>query len=88
MVDTIAKIDSENKTRAIGIGTPGPADANGKIAKVAINLPQWYDIPLASEIEARAVIANHANCAGLGETWLVADRRFQNFIFLTSGTGV
>ena len=92
MVDASAKIDTENQTWATGIGTPGPADANGRIAKVAINLPQWYDIPLASEIEARTgkatVIANDANCAGLGKAWLGAGRNFQNFILLTLGTGI
>ncbi len=92
MVDAIAKIDTENQTRVISIGTPGPTDANGRIAKVAINLPQWYDIPLASEIEARTskatVITNDANCAGLGEAWLGAGRSFQNFILLILGTGV
>ena len=92
MVDAIAKIDPDNQTLALGVGTPGPADADGRIAKVAINLPQWYDIPLASELEARTgkatVIANDANCAGLGEAWLGVGRRFQNFILLTLGTGV
>lgn len=92
MVDAIARIDPKNQTRAIGVGTPGPADANGRIAKVAINLPQWYDVPLASEMEARTgkstIVANDANCAALGEAWLGAGRRFQNFILLTLGTGV
>lgn len=92
IVDAIAKIDPDNQTRAVGVGTPGPADADGRIAKVAINLPQWYDVPLASEIEARTgkatVVANDANCAGLGEAWLGAGLRFQNFILLTLGTGV
>jgi len=34
------------------------------------------------------IIANDANCAGLGEAWLGAGRRFNNFILLTLGTGV
>lgn len=92
IVDAIAKIDPENQTRAIGVGTPGPADADGRIAKIAINLPEWYDVPLASYIEAKTgkatVIGNDANCAGLGEAWLGAGQRFQNFILLTLGTGV
>ena len=92
MVDAIAKIDPENQTQAIGVGTPGPADAEGRIARLAINLPQWYNIPLASEMEARTgkatVVANDANCAGLGEAWLGAGLQFQNFILLTLGTGV
>lgn len=92
LVDAIARIDSTQETLAIGIGTPGPADAAGRIAKVAINLPGWYDVPLADWLEAKTgkptIIANDANCAGLGEAWLGAGRCFQNFIMLTLGTGV
>lgn len=77
---------------AIGVGTPGPVDAAGRIAKVAINLVGWHDVPLADMLEAKmgypTVLANDANCAGLGEAWLGAGRRFRNLILLTLGTGV
>jgi glucokinase len=77
---------------AIGVGTPGPADADGRIARVAINLADWHDVPLADWLEAKTgcptVLANDANCAGLGEAWLGAGRRFRNLILLTLGTGV
>lgn len=92
MVDAIAQVDNQSHALAIGVGTPGPADAAGRIAKVAINLPGWYDVPLADWLEAKTgkptIIANDANCAGLGESWLGVGRRFQNFILLTLGTGV
>jgi glucokinase len=92
IVDAIAQIDNQNHTIAIGVGTPGPADAAGRIAKVAINLSGWHDVPLADALEAKTgkptIIANDANCAGLGEAWLGAGRRFQNLILLTLGTGV
>jgi glucokinase len=91
MVEAIAQIDPEQKTVAIGVGTPGPADAKGRIAKVAINLSGWHNVPLADWLEAKTdkatTIANDANCAGLGEAWLGAGRRFQNLILLTLGTG-
>ncbi len=91
MVDAIAQIDPQH-TIAIGVGTPGPADAAGRIAKVAINLQGWHDVPLADWLEAKTslptIVANDANCAGLGEAWLGAGRRFQNLILLTLGTGV
>ncbi len=77
---------------AIGIGTPGPADASGRIARVAINLKGWHDVPLADWLEAKTgyptILANDANCAGLGEAWLGAGRQFQHLILLTLGTGV
>ncbi len=92
MVDAIAQIDPENQAIAIGVGTPGPADAKGKIAKIAINLSGWHNIPLADWLEEKTgkptVIANDANCAGLGEAWLGAGRHWQNLILLTLGTGV
>lgn len=92
MVDAINQIDPDNQSIAIGLGTPGPADATGKIAKVAINLAGWHDVPLAAWLEAKTgkptTLANDANCAGLGEAWLGAGRNFPNMILLTLGTGV
>lgn len=92
MVEAITQLNRDRKTVAIGVGTPGPADAMGRIAKVAINLAGWHDVPLAEMLEAKTgcptVIANDANCAGLGEAWLGAGRRFRNLILLTLGTGV
>jgi glucokinase len=100
MVEAIASLSSadahlapkQKAIAAIGIGTPGPTDAAGRIARVAINLEGWCDVPLADLIEAKTgcptVLANDANCAGLGEAWLGAGRRFRNLILLTLGTGV
>jgi glucokinase len=77
---------------AIGIGTPGPADLAGRVAKIAINLDGWVDIPIASLLKSRtgvpAVVGNDGNCAGLGERWLGAGRHYRNSVLLTLGTGV
>ena len=92
MVDAIAQLDPTRQSIAIGVGTPGPADATGRIARVAINLANWHDVPLADWLEAKTglptVLANDANCAGLGEAWLGGGRRFHDLILLTLGTGV
>ncbi|HEY9850043.1 MAG TPA: ROK family protein [Leptolyngbyaceae cyanobacterium] len=92
IVQALAACGGEENLKAIGIGTPGPADAAGRIAKVAINLVGWKNVPLADWIEAKTgiptILANDANCAGLGEAWLGAGRRFRNMILLTLGTGV
>ncbi|NJL09543.1 MAG: ROK family protein [Calothrix sp. SM1_7_51] len=91
MVEAIKEIDPENKAVAIGVGTPGPSDAKGRIALIAINLLGWKNIPLADWLEAKigkpTVIGNDANCAGLGEVWLGAGQNFKNLILLTLGTG-
>jgi glucokinase len=77
---------------AIGIGTPGPADLAGRVAKIAINLDGWIDIPIATILKTRtgvpAVVGNDGNCAGLGERWLGAGRHYRDFVLLTLGTGV
>ncbi|HEY9699350.1 MAG TPA: ROK family protein [Trichocoleus sp.] len=91
MVAAIEQLDP-SQTVAIGVGTPGPADVDGRIAKIAINLEGWRDIPLADWLEAKTgkptILANDANCAGLGEYWLGAGKRFEQMILLTLGTGV
>jgi glucokinase len=92
MVEAVQQLDPDQKTVAIGVGTPGPADAAGRIARVAINLQGWNDIPLADWLEAKTgrvtILANDANCAGMGEYWLGAGRNFRHLILLTLGTGV
>ncbi|HBY76296.1 MAG TPA: glucokinase, partial [Cyanobacteria bacterium UBA11148] len=96
VVDAIAtaitQLNTSQSKIAIGIGTPGPTDAAGRIARVAINLKDWHDVPLAEWLEAKTgcptILANDANCAGLGEAWLGAGRPFRNLILLTLGTGV
>ncbi len=92
MVGGINQIDPDHQTRAIGLGTPGPADAAGRVARVAINLQGWQEVPIADLLEAQTgrptIVANDANCAGLGEAWLGAGRAFQDMALLTLGTGV
>lgn len=91
IVAAIAHLDPDRRCLAIGIGTPGPTDATGRIARVAINLG-WNDVPLVDWLEEKTgkptFLANDANCAGLGEAWLGAGQPFQNLIMLTLGTGV
>ncbi|KAM3103562.1 ROK family protein [Phormidesmis sp. 146-12] len=92
IVAAISQVDPDGQSTAIGVGTPGPADAQGRIARVAINLTGWQNVPLADWLEAKTgrstILANDANCAGLGEAWLGAGRSFQDLILLTLGTGV
>jgi len=92
MLQAIDQLDPDRQARAIGIGTPGPACAEGRVARVAINLAGWQDVTLADWVEAKTglptVLANDANCAGLGEAWLGAGGNFRDLIMLTLGTGV
>ncbi len=91
LIDAIKRLKTPD-CLAIGVGTPGPIDPQGRIAKLAINLPHWQEIPLADWLEAAitlpVILENDANCAGLGEAWQGAGRYFQDFMLLTLGTGV
>ncbi|MEO0378544.1 MAG: ROK family protein [Cyanobacteria bacterium P01_A01_bin.17] len=92
VVTALKEVDRGKVAISIGIGTPGPADTAGRVARIAFNLPGWVEVPIANQIEALdgrpVTIANDANCAGLGEAWLGAGRGYQDFILLTLGTGV
>ncbi len=88
----IMDFNGDQSCQSVGIGVPGAVDQSGRVARVAINLNGWQDVPLADWIEAKTglttVLNNDANCAGLGEAWLGAGRGYQNLIVITLGTGV
>ncbi|RMF22619.1 MAG: ROK family protein [Cyanobacteria bacterium J083] len=92
LLQGINQIDPKHQTLAIGVGYPGPADKTGKIARIAINLSNWHDVPLANWLETATgiptILENDANCAGIGEAWLGASKNYQDSILLTLGTGV
>ncbi|PSB03796.1 ROK family protein [Merismopedia glauca] len=93
MVKSIVQlVPNRSQIVCMGVGTPGPSDVTHRIARLALNLPEWHNIPLADLLEAQTgiptVVENDANCAAIAEAWLGATRGFQNFILLTLGTGV
>jgi glucokinase len=92
VVEAVAALDPERRADRVGIGLPGPTDRDGRIARLAINLPLWRRIPLADwlepQLERPVVLANDANCALLGEAWRGAAVDCPDTILLTLGTGV
>jgi len=92
VVEAVAALDPERRADRVGIGLPGPTDRDGRIARLAINLPGWRSIPLADwlepQLERPVVLANDANCALLGEAWRGAAVDCPDTILLTLGTGV
>ncbi len=88
----VQQLDVAGDALAIGIGTPGPADAAARVARYALNLEGWVDVPVADRLEALTgkltVVSNDANCAALGEAWIGAGRKLQDMILYTLGTGV
>ena len=92
LLEGLEQLDPQHHASSIGLGVPGPVDKTGRVAQLAINLPSWRDVPLASWLEAQqerpVTMANDANCAALGELWLGAGRGVQDLLLLSLGTGV
>jgi glucokinase len=92
IAEAIERLDPEGRADRVGIGHPGPSDTSGRVARIAINLPGWRDVPLADWLEPRLnrrlTLDNDANCALLGEAWQGAARGVDNVLLLTLGTGV
>ena len=92
IAEAIDALDPEGLATRVGIGHPGPADAHGRVARIAINLEGWQEVPLADwlepQIQRPVTLANDANCALLGEAWQGAARDAADVLLLTLGTGV
>lgn len=92
IAEAIAELDPQRLAPWVGIGHPGPSDRDGRVARIAINLPGWRDVPLAAWLEPllerRVTCANDANCAAIGERWHGAARDAADVLLLTLGTGV
>jgi glucokinase len=92
IAEAIEAIDPQRQAELVGIGHPGPSDRAGRVARIAINLPGWREVPLADWLEPalgrRVTLANDANCALLGERWAGAARDAEDVLLLTLGTGV
>ena len=92
IAEAIEAIDPQRLAERVGIGHPGPSDRSGRVARIAINLPGWREVPLAEwlepRLERRVTLANDANCALLGERWAGAAREASDVLLLTLGTGV
>ena len=92
IVEAIGVLDPDGRASVVGIGLPGPMDAEARIARVCINLPGWEEVPLAAWLEPRlnrrVTLANDGNCALVGEAWKGAANGFDDVVLLTLGTGV
>lgn len=75
----------------MGIGAPGPMDAEGRIYDPP-NLPDWGDFSLTERIRDRfdrpAFAGNDANLAALGEHRFGAGRGVDDMVYMTVSTGI
>jgi len=78
--------------RGIGIGSPGPLNAEKGMILRAGNLPHWENFPLASVIRDRlgpdVFIQNDATVFAYGEWWMGAGKGKSDFYAVTLGTGI
>lgn len=79
------------KIRKVGIGVPGPVDADRRRLIMAKNLG-WDDKPLAADIgrlvKRPVVLGNDVNCGAIGEIAYGAARKVQSAILAFVGTGL
>ncbi len=76
----------------VGLGSPGPLNADLAVVVKSSNLPGWENVALRDRIAdlvGRPVaMTNDANAATFGEFWMGAGRGAQHICMLTLGTGI
>jgi len=95
VADSILSVMSElniakEEVIGVGVGTPGPVDAEGTVHK-AVNLG-WgvFNIPevLGGMLDVPVKAGNDANVAAFGEMWQGGGKGCKNLVVVTLGTGV
>ena len=80
-----------SEIKSLGIGFPGIVTSTGIVENVP-NLPLWKNINLKQIISERTpltpTIDNDANVAALAELYRGSGKEYDNFIYLTLGTGI
>ena len=78
--------------RAAGVGFPGLIDFRRGVVRCSPNLPEFHDVAFAAMLSerlgVRVFLGNDVNIAALGERWLGAGMQFDDFAFITLGTGL
>lgn len=77
--------------KGIGVGVPGPVDAQGIVHK-AVNL-NWDEFNVSERLSEllggmKVKAGNDANVAALGEMWKGGGQGYKNMVAVTLGTGV
>ncbi|MBZ9750528.1 ROK family protein [Deinococcus sp. HMF7620] len=80
------------EARLIGVGIPGPLNADRTRVKFAPNIYGFTDVPLVDGLRdrlgQRAVLENDAKAAALAEAHLGAARGAESSIYVTVSTGI
>lgn len=80
-----------DEVAGIGIGVPGPVDAEGTVYKTAnLGWDTVFNIPEAFQeyLQLPVMAGNDANVAALGEMWQGGGKGYKDLVVVTLGTGV
>ena len=93
-IDNIMK-DTEKhhiENRAIGIGIPGPLDAQTGIVRHPPKFEGWEDVPLGKIVNEKyklpVWIENDANVGVLAEKWHGGGKDLKNFVYILINEGI
>lgn len=85
------QIIKNDDIQAIGIGFPGVITNKGEVL-ISPNLPQWKNVPLLDElrhyVKYPIYLENDAKTAAIAEMIAGNGKDFNNFIYITLGTGI
>ncbi|NLW16367.1 MAG: ROK family protein [Firmicutes bacterium] len=92
MIRITMELAQGEQVAAVGIGTPGFVDSRAGRVLLATNLPGWTGTDVVGELKQHLpfpiVVENDANVAAIGEAWMGAGKKLENFFMITLGTGV
>jgi len=91
--DSMKDAEKNNiKVGAIGIGVPGPLDAQTGIVKHPPKFKGWKDVPLGKIVQERyklpVWIENDANVGVLAEKWHGGGKDLKNFVYILIDEGI
>ena len=81
----------QDEVAGVGIGVPGPVDAEGTVYKTAnLGWDTVFNIPEAfrKHLNVPVMAGNDANVAALGEMWQGGGKGYKDLVVVTLGTGV
>ena len=91
--DSMKEAEKHNiKVGVIGIGVPGPLDAQTGIVRHPPKFKKWKDVPLGKMVHERyklpVWIENDANVEVLAEKWHGGGRDLRNFVYILANEGI
>lgn len=92
MAEAINQLKQPYKINAVGIGAPGPLNAQQGIIIESANLPGWINVPIVKLLEEKSglpvTLENDANTAALAEATLDARKGADSVFYITVSTGI